>query len=433
MSGSITVLGAGMVGVATAIHLQRRGWQVTLVDRDEPGRGTSYGNAGVINPASMVPLNSPELHRTLADLLGNRRAALRYDPAYVLRNLPWALAFLRASKTQAATATARALATLTFEALDAHRALMQRTGNLHRLSEVGWLKVFRGERGHDPNGFTGRLYAEHGLDVEHHDAASLAELEPALKPIFTSGIVLPGGAFVNDPGALVAEHAARFAADGGEIRRLEVLAIGGEGSQLHYRTRDASVACERLVVAAGPRSGELLASAGWDVPLGVERGYHAHYRLDGGPPLGRSVHDVDADYVMGPMSRGLRVTTGVELAARDAPPNLAQLEQVEPRVREAIRLGERTDDPVWCGSRPTLPDSRPAIGAVPRTTNLWVNFGHQHIGLMTGPVSGKLLAQLIAGETPDIDPAPFAPARCFRRQGRRKRARLAARGASSRS
>ena len=427
MSGSITVLGAGMVGVATAIHLQRRGWQVTLVDRLEPGRETSFGNAGVINPASMVPLNNPDLHASLASLLGNRRAALRHDPAHVLRNLPWVLGFLHSSKTQAATATSRALATLTFEALDEHRALMQRTGNLHRLTEVGWLKVFRGMRGHDPDGFAGRLYAEHGLVVEEHDAGSLAELEPALKPIFHSGIVMPGGALVNEPGALVAEHAARFAADGGEIRELDVRSIGVEGTALHYRTADASVACERLVIAAGPWSGDLLASAGWDVPLGVERGYHAHYRLEDGPALGRSVHDVDAGYVMGPMSPGLRVTTGVELAPRDAPSNLAQLEQVEPRVREAIALGTRTDDPVWRGNRPTLPDSRPAIGAVPGTTNLWVNFGHQHIGLMTGPVSGKLLAQLIAGETPDVDMAPFSPARCIRRMGRRRRARLARR------
>jgi len=424
MSRSITVLGAGMVGVATAIHLQQHGWTVTLVDRREPGRETSFGNAGVINPGSMVPLNSPDLHRTLADLLGNRRAALRYDPAYVLRNLPWALGFLRASKTRAASVTARALGTLTMEALDEHRALMQRTGNLHRLREVGWLKVFRGERGHDRSGFTARLLAEHGLAIEHHDAVSLARLEPALKPIFRSGIVLPGGGLVDDPGALVAEHAARFVADGGELRRLDVVAIGGatdgDTSGLHYRTATASVACERLVIAAGPWSGELLATGGWDVPLGVERGYHAHYRLEGDARLQRSVHDVDGGYVMGPMSRGLRVTTGVELAARDAPSNLAQLEQVEPLVRAAIALGARTDEPVWRGSRPTLPDSRPAIGAVPGRSGLWVNFGHQHIGLMTGPVSGKLLAQLIDGETPDTDLTPFDPARCFRRLGRRR-------------
>ena len=427
MSGSITVLGAGMVGVASAIHLQRRGWRVTLVDRREPGRETSFGNAGVINPASMVPLNTPDLHRSLAGLLGNRRAALRYDPAHVLRNLPWTLGFLQASKTRAATLTSRALAALTMEALEEHRALAQRTGNLHRLTEVGWLKVFRGERGHDPDGFTGRLYAEHGLVVEAHDAASLAELEPALKPVFRSGIVMPGGALVNEPGKLVAEHAARFAADGGEIRELDVRSVGIEGSALHYRTDDATVACERLVVAAGPWSGDLLASAGFDVPLGVERGYHAHYHLEGGPALGRSVHDVDAGYVMGPMSAGLRVTTGVELAPRDAPSNPTQLEQVEPRVREAIALGTRTEDPVWRGARPTLPDSRPAIGAVPGADGLWVNFGHQHIGLMTGPVSGKLLAQLIAGETPDADLTPFSPARCIRPMGRRRRARRAAR------
>ena len=426
MSRSITVLGAGSVGVASAIHLQRRGWRVTLVDRREPGRETSYGNAGIINPGSMVPLNSPDLHRTLLALLSNRRAELRYDLRHVLRNLSWVLAFLRASKTRAADESSRALATLTAESLTEHRALMQRTGNLHRLTEVGWLKVFRGARGYDSSSFGARLLAECGIAVEHHDATSLAELEPALEPIFRSGIVLPGGGLVDDPGALIAEHAARFVADGGELRRLDVVGIGGEGSDLHYVTPEGSVVCERLVVAAGPWSGDLLESAGWDVPLVVERGYHAHYRLAGETPLRRSVHDIDGGYIMGPMSRGLRVTTGVELVPRDAPSNLAQLEQVEPRVREAIALGERTPDPIWRGSRPTLPDSRPAIGPVPGRTGLWVNFGHQHIGLMTGPVSGKLLAQLIDGERPDIDTTPFDPARWLRRQGRRRRARIAA-------
>ena len=431
MPQDITVIGAGAVGVSTAIHLQQRGWRVTLIERGEPGAETSYGNAGVIAPAAMVPLNNPDLHPLLAGLITNRSAALRHDPRHLLRNLAWVLAFLGASKTRAASSTSRALASLTRDALEEHRALMQRSGNLHRLTEIGWLKVFRDERSarraSERNGFAARLIAECGIEVEHHDAGSLAELEPALKPVFKAGVVLPGGGLVNDPGALIAEHAARFAADGGELRRAEVKSVGGDGRQLHYRTVDQSVACERLVIAAGPWSADLLASAGYDVPLMVERGYHAHYELRGEHHLGRSVHDVDAGYVMGPMSRGLRVTTGVELAPRDAPSNLAQLEQVEPRVREAVALGERTDEPVWRGSRPTLPDSRPAIGAVPGRHDLWVNFGHQHIGLMTGPVSGRLLAQLIDGEAPLCDPRPFDPARCFVRKGRVRRASLFAR------
>ena len=423
MSDAITVLGAGAVGVSSAIHLQRRGWRVTLVDRGEPGGGTTHGNAGVINPGSIVPLNSPDLHRVLAGLLGNRHAALRYDRRHVLAELPWALAYLRASKTRAATETARALATLTRDVLEEHRALMQRTGNLHRLTEVGWLKAYRRSRDPGHTSFEERLLAECGIATVRHDAASLAELEPALKPIFVAATELPGGGLVDRPGELFAEHAARFVADGGTLERREVTGVEATETGLRLCTDGPGLACGRLVIAAGPWSGELLASVGYEVPLGVERGYHAHYEPTGEHRLGRSVHDVDASYVVGPMGGALRVTTGVELAPRDAPSNLAQLEQVEPRVREAIDIGERTPERVWRGARPTLPDSRPAIGAVPGRDDLWVNFGHQHIGMMSGPVSGKLLAQLVSGETPDIDMKPFSPGRWVRRAPRRRRRR----------
>lgn len=425
MSEAITVLGAGSVGVSTAIHLQQRGWKVTLVDRATPGRETSYGNAGVINPASCIPLNSPDIHRMLASLLGNGSALLRYDRRHVLRNLPWVLAFLKASKTGPATLTARALATLTRDALVEHQALMQRTGNQHRLSEVGWLKVFR-RGGFDRKGFGARLLNEFEIPVEHHDRDSLAALEPALKPVFESGIVMPGGGLIDNPGALIDEYAQRFVADGGTLLQRDVTSLSSDSTGLHCRTANASWHCDRLVVAAGPWSAELLATIGYDVPLGVERGYHAHYPLTGKDSLARSVHDVQAGYVMGPMTRGLRVTTGVELAARDAPSDFSQLDAVEPRVREAIDIGPRSADPVWRGSRPTLPDSRPAIGPTPSHERLWVNFGHQHIGLMTGPISGKVLAQAISGERSDIDMTPFAPARYLvlrrRRRSRRHRA-----------
>jgi len=423
MSEAITVLGAGSVGVSTAIHLQQRGWKVTLVDRATPGRETSYGNAGVINPASCIPLNSPDMHRSLAGLLGNKSALLRYDLGHVLQNLTWVLGFLQASKTGPATLTARALAALTSEALVEHQALMQRTGNQHRLTEVGWLKVFR--QGHfDSQGFGARLLNELEIPVEYHDRASLAKLEPALKPVFDSGIVMPGGGLIDNPSALIDEHVQRFVADGGVLLQRDITRLSSDSSGLHCRSTGDSWRCNRLVIAAGPWSADLLATIGYDVPLGVERGYHAHYPFAGTERLGRSVHDVQAGYVMSPMTRGLRVTTGVELAARDAPSNPAQLEMVEPRVREAIDIGERTADPVWRGSRPTLPDSRPVIGPAPLHENIWVNFGHQHIGLMTGPVSGKLLAQGISGETPDIDMAPFAPKRYLTLQGRRRRRRL---------
>ena len=441
MDREVTVVGAGIVGVSTALHLQRRGREVTLVDRRAPGRETSFGNAGVINAGSAVALNNPDLHRSLARLLRNTDAALRYDPRHVLRRLSWHLAFLEHSKTTAARRTALALHGLVRRAPAEHRALMDLAGNRHRFREVGWLKAFRGggarRARRELGGFVGTVLEELGVGMRTLDVRALAELEPALATIYGSAIHLTDGGFVDDPGALVAEYARRFRADGGTIVEAEVRAIAEDANGASWTAADGTRRTGTIVVAAGPWSGELLASCDREAPLAVERGYHAHFRLASGVSLGHSVHDVDAGFVMGPMARGLRVTTGVELAARDAPSNLAQLEAVIPRVAEGIEIEGRTEDPVWRGARPTLPDSLPAIGPLPGSRRLWANFAHQHVGFMTGPVSGRLLAEMLAGEAPVVDPAPYAPARFIARRrpadgGRWRGRRLGAGGAASR-
>ena len=438
MDREATVIGAGIVGTSTALHLQRRGWDVTLVDRRPPGRETSFGNAGVINVGSMVALNNPDLHTSLLRLLGNADAGLRYDARHVLRRLRWFLAFLEHSKTGAARRTALALHALVSRAVEEHRTLMRLVGNAHRFRETGWLKAYRrggpGRAARELEGFTGTLLRERGVLLRTLDARGLAELEPALKPVFGSALHLVDGGFVDDPGALVAEHAARFRADGGALVEAEVRAIGEDETGAWWSAPEGTRSTGRVVVAAGPWSAELLASADREVALNVERGYHRHFRLGDGASLWHSVHDVDAGYVMGPMARGLRVTTGVELAPRDAPSNLAQLEAVTPRVAEAVAIEGPTDDPVWRGARPTLPDSLPAIGPLPGSRRLWANFGHQHVGLMTGPVSGRLCAEMLSGEAPVVDPAPYDPARFTVRRrpadgGRWRGRRLGAGGA----
>ncbi len=419
MSNSIAVIGAGSVGISSAIHLQQRGWRVTLVDRKAPASETSWGNAGVINPSSFVPLNNPDLHNSLGRYLRNTSGSLRFQKAHLLKQLPWVLGFLEASKTRRAQASSHALFMLTRQAVDEHRALMQRTGNAARFSETGWLKVFRNggpERASQAlTGFAGRMMHELGIDIEVLDRDALQAREPTLRPIFNSGYHLRAGGRVDNPGLLMREHAERFVADGGKLLHGDVSEIEEKQDSVSWTCEGELKSSDRVLLCAGPWSGDLLARAGYDVTLGVERGYHAHYELKGDVPA-HSVHDVDGEYIVGPMTGGLRLTTGVELAPRDAPSDLSQLEQVEPRLFEAFDVTGRTDEPVWRGARPTLPDSVPVIGPAPRSDRLWVNFGHQHIGLMTGPVSGKLVAQLLSGEQADADMRAFAPSRWITRR-----------------
>lgn len=420
MSKSISVIGAGSIGVSSALHLQQRGWDVTLIDRNEPARETSYGNAGVINGASMVPLNSPAIHSALASYLRNDKAQLRYNPKHVLKNLPWMLQFLQNSKSRQADKTAAELFSLTSVALDEHKAFMQRAGNSHRLSEKGWLRVYRNEPGFIDDAYEPQQLKRFNIAGQKLNCDELRELEPSLNPIYKSGYLVSGAACINNPGALVQEYAQQFVNDGGRLIKANIESIEHQGTHVICRTNVEPVKSDQVLVAAGPWSNDILNMLSYTSPLGVERGYHIHYQLNAGKTLGRSVYDIHAGFIMSPMEMGLRITSGVDLDHRDAKPNHSQLQQVIPRIEEAIDLGEQTDDPIWQGNRPTFPDSKPVIGKAPNHDNVWVAFGHQHIGLMTGPITGKIIAELISGEQSDFDSTPFNPARYLRSTTRRK-------------
>lgn len=420
MSKSISVIGAGSIGVSSALHLQQRGWDVTLIDRREPARETSYGNAGIINSGSMVALNSPAMHKSLTSYLKNDKPQLRYNLKHIIKNLPWALQFLQNSKTSQSNKTAEALYSLTSVSLDEHKAFMQRAGNSHRLSEVGWLRVYRQEPGFVEDAYEPQQLKRFNIPGQKLNVDELRDLEPSLKHIYTSGYLLSGAASINNPGELVKEYAQCFTADGGTLFQAEIKSIETKGNRIVCHTNVAPIESDHVLVAAGPWSNDVLEMLNYSVPLGVERGYHVHYNLENDASLGRSVYDVQSGFIMSPMQMGLRITTGVDLDHRDAEPNHAQLNQVLPSIKEAIDLGERTDDPIWQGNRPTLPDSKPVIGKAPNHGNVWVAFGHQHIGLMTGPITGKLISEQISGETSDIDLKPFDPARYIRSTVRRK-------------
>jgi len=420
MPNSISVIGAGSIGISSAIHLQQRGWDVTLIDRSEPATETSFGNAGIINSGSMVAINSPAMHKSLASYLKNDKPQLRYNLKHVLRNFSWTLQFLQNSKTRQADKTASALYSLTSVALDEHKAFMQRAGNLHRLSEKGWLRVYRNEPGFVEDSYDAKQLKHYNIPGQNLSRDELQDLEPSLNPIYQSGYLLSGAASINNPGALLREYVSRFVEDGGKLLKANIQSIDSESDRIVCRTNSTPIESDQLLVAAGPWSNDILSMLNYSVPLGVERGYHAHYTLNNNASLGRSVHDVHAGFIMSPMEMGLRITTGVDIDHRDAAPNHSQLEQVIPSIKEAIDLGEKTSDPIWQGNRPTLPDSKPVIGKAPNHTNVWVAFGHQHIGLMTGPITGKIIAEQISGEKSDFDATPFNPGRYIRSTVRRK-------------
>lgn len=398
MGKQVIVLGAGIVGVCCALELQRRGMDVTLVDRQDPGQETSSGNAGVLARSSLMPFNHPGLWRQLPRLLRNDTVQFRYRAAYLARNLGWAAGFLARARPSVFRETTAALDGLIRRSAAEHLRLLDAAGARRRLRDSGWIFLFRSEQAWQGGALAREAYARHQVPTQALDAADLARLEPALAPIFPRALWIQGSYSVDDPGAVTAAYADLFQRSGGVLRTLRAAAIrrdGGRGWIVQGDAGTQTLAAPDLVVALGPWSKALLKTTGIDLPLAFERGYHMHYGAADGPALGRPIYDTGGGYVLSPMARGLRLTTGVELDDCDAPARPAQLDLAEARAREAIGLGERMDPQAWLGRRPTLPDSRPMIGQAPRHPGLWLALGHQHIGFSTAPGTAQILGELM--------------------------------------
>ena len=405
----VVVLGAGIVGVSAAYAARQQGLSVVLVDRREPGSETSYGNAGIISSGSISPLNNPSLWSALPKYLTNRHAALRWNPAWALRNIDWVVRFLADTTSSRLRPRAAALHGLIGASLKLHRDWIVKAGEANRIRETGWLKAWRGDA-IDAAKREQALLTEFGIESRLLDRQAISALEPEIVPVYKVGLLHSQTASVDSPGAVVRAYARMLAGSGGEIRKADIKAIVPDGEGWRVVLADGEISARHVVVALGPWSADILRPLGYRVPLAFERGYHREFKPNPGRSLRRPIHDADGSFLMTPMEQGIRVTSGVELTDRDAPSSFAQIDAVEPLAREVVEFGEQVGD-TWRGSRPTLPDSLPMIGPAPRHAGLWLAFGNQHIGFTTGPATGAAIAAMIKGMPPPYDVTAFAPSR----------------------
>ncbi|CAN5531481.1 FAD-binding oxidoreductase [soil metagenome] len=405
----VIVLGAGIVGVSAAYAALQRGLSVILVDRREPGSETSYGNSGVLSSGSILPLNKPALWPMLPKYLLNTNPALRWDPAWAARNPGWLARFLGNAMPSQTKPRADALHGLITASLKLHREWIVTSDAAQRIRETGWLKAWRSDAV-DAAKTEQAFLAEYGIGSEVLDRQAISALEPNILPVYKTALLHTDTASVDSPGEVVKSYARMVAGSGGQIRHSDITAITPEGDGWRVVLADGDITARHVVVALGPWSADLLAPLGYRVPMAFERGYHQHYKANAMRPLLRPIHDLEGAFIMTPMEQGVRITTGVELTARDAPSSFAQLDTVVPLARGVAEFGEAVGEP-WRGARPTLPDSMPMIGPAPKHSGLWLTLGHQHIGLTTGPASGVAIAAMIAGAKPPFDAKPFSPSR----------------------
>jgi D-lysine oxidase len=401
----VLVLGAGMVGVSAALHLQKLGRDVILVDRrEQAGEETSYGNAGVIECASVFPYMFPRDISQILQYALNRSPAVRYRLSDLPDYLPWILRYYLASSPERAKHSAMSVLPLIKRSLVEHEALIAEAGVGELLRRIGWLKLFRSEATLATAVRDAERAGQYGVPTEILDAKSIAEREPHLTGDFTGAVYFPTPGFIADPGALAKAYAALFIRNGGRFVAADARTLTQEAGG--WRVQGASA--REVVVALGPWSDLVFRPLGYAIPLGVKRGYHLHLKASGNAVLNHPVLDSDLGFLIAPMNQGIRLCTGAEFARRDAPPRPTQVEQALPRARTLFPLGEAIEAKPWMGARPCLPDMLPVIGQAPRHAGLWFDFGHQHHGLTLGPVTGRLLAEMMTGTTPFADPRPFA-------------------------
>jgi D-amino-acid dehydrogenase len=399
-----------MAGVGAALQLQARGWSVALVDKGEPGRETSYGNAGIIQSEAVEPYAMPRDWQSLFAIATRRSNDVHWDLGGLRQNLGSLLHYWWHSSPRRHAVAAEAYAGLIARAVPEHAALVTASGVTDLVRQGGFRVLLRTPRAMDEAAFDAeRLQARYGVRSRAMSPAELAAAEPVLKQAGAGAIHWLDSWSASDPGALVAAYAELLRRRGGAVRTGDAGTLKQTPSGWSVQTAEGPLEAEAVIVALGPWSPEFLRRFGYRFPMVRKRGYHRHWRSSRAPTL--PIVDAANGYVMAPMARGLRITTGAELSASDANPTPIQLARAERAAAELVDLGSPFENAPWSGTRPCMPDMLPVIGEAPRHQGLWLHFGHGHQGFTLGPATGRLLAEAMSGEAPFAPAAPFSPAR----------------------
>jgi D-amino-acid dehydrogenase len=412
MPQDIIVLGAGIVGVSVALQLCRHGHNVVLVDRQGPGEGTSFGNAGLIQREAVFPYHFPREISELSRIVRNRSIDAVYHPAALPALASPLLRYWWHAHPDRYVHAVQGHAALIATCLDEHLALAEAAGATALLRPIGFLRIHATESGlANAVAQAERAHQEHGVNFKVLDGPGITATEPHLQIPKAGAIHWTDPLSVSDPHALTVAYAKSFTAQGGRIALGDAATLASTGAGWRVTTQDGAIEAPITVVALGAASVQLTKRFGYTPPLFGKRGYHMHYSLRGNAFLQRPVLDADSGFLLAPMRAGIRLTTGAEFAHTDAPSTPVQLARAEPIARALLPLDERVDATPWLGVRPCIPDMLPVIGKLPQHKGLWAAFGHAHQGLTLGPTTGRLIAEMIDGQTPFLDPTPYRPDR----------------------
>ncbi|MGD8348760.1 MAG: FAD-binding oxidoreductase [Gammaproteobacteria bacterium] len=406
----IAVIGAGIVGCSCALWLQKRGFRVTLIDPDEPGSGTSSGNAGTIAEYGCIPVNSPQLFTRLPKLLFSRDSPLTLNPGYALMHPVWMIGFLVNCRAQRVEHIVRQLAMLLAKTREGLDPLLDMADARDLLQRRGFMHVYRDQREFDNAWPSNRARRQHGVEFRELDRGEIRDLESNLKPIFERGLLFENIDQVLDPQALCRRYAESLQRNQGRLLRQRAVEVrnGPGGVKIHLDNGE-TIDAARAVIAAGAFSNQIRGIPSQSLKLDTERGHHIQFS---GKQhlLSRPVSWQQAGFYATPMNSGMRFAGTVEIAGYRKPKNPVIIDYLTRKAREMLELPEKPDQE-WLGYRPTCPDSLPMIGYSTVSEDIIYAFGHQHLGLTLAGITGKLVAELASGEEPSHEIRAFSPAR----------------------
>lgn len=404
------VIGAGIVGVSTAIWLRRAGREVTLIDRGAPGQGTSYGNAGVLANCSVVPVTTPGLIRKGPKLALDPNFPLFVRWSYLPKMLPWLVKYLGHANDKDTRRIAVGLTSIVGDGVEQHMALAAGTCAADWIAHSDYTFGYTDRAAFEGDSYVWDLRREAGFVPDLIEGAAVADYEPNLGPDIGCLAVMKDHGFIRDPGGYVAALAEEFQALGGVWQQADVQDFTYEGDRVAaVETTTGPINCAEVVLATGVWSKPLMKRLGLTIPMETERGYHIVYKNAENMPK-MPIMVASGKFVATPMAEGLRCAGVVEFGGLDAGPSKAPLALLRKQVKQAFPNLKTTDEVEWQGHRPAPSDSLPLIGQV-RNTGVYVGFGHHHIGLTGGPKTGRLIAQLMTGQRPNMDMTPYDPAR----------------------
>lgn len=403
---SVVVLGAGVAGLSAALYLQRQGRRVMVIDALPPASGTSYGNAGLISKDTAVPIALPGMMRKVPRWLTDREGPLRVKPSYLPTATPWLWRWIQAGQMSHVLRISDAMRALHKDSLLRWRELLGAQDYDDLIRPVGQVRIWEGE------GVGAQIELDicrrHGIEHRELGQAELRDLYPEIAPDISQGLLIPGNAYTVSPQRVVRTLARKLVEAGGEIVNERVVKIiPREGGGYRLMNNVSNRHAQRVVVAAGAWSTELLAPLGVQVPLETERGYHAMMPT---PNLTLKIplSVKNRGFGLTSMEDGLRAAGTVEIAGLQQPPDERRAEVLVQHARRIFPTLQTGEPAFWLGHRPSTPDSLPFVGPVPGHQGLFLCLGHGHFGMTGGPPSGQLLASLLNGQAPGFDPLPFA-------------------------